>query len=108
MTGLVETFSQVGIVAGALVAVFTALVMAARKVHEVGRWLHEINTVVNKELTRNGGASMKDQIHTIGRKLDDAKQDVARLQGTVDTHLSDSRAHWSDPAAHRHNMDDDG
>lgn len=97
----ISVFSQVGVIAGALVAVFTAIIIAVRKVHELGEWLHHVNEVVTAELTRNHGSSMKDQVHTIGRKLDVAKDELAHLQRTVDDHLSDVEAHASDPEAHR-------
>lgn len=106
---IVSLFSEIGVVAGALVALFTALIIAIRKVHELGEWIHNVNEVVTKELTRNHGSSMKDQVHTIGRKLDLAKEELAHLQRTVDDHVGDVEAHASDPAAHvRPTGPDDG
>ena len=90
---VVERFQEAGIIAGAVVAIITALVMLARKLHQMGSWMATVHDIVQRELQHDHGASMKDQ-------LTDVRAEQERLRSTLDEHVSDIEAHASDPTAH--------
>ena len=93
LIAVVDRFQEVGIVAGAVVAVVTAAVMLGRKLHQMGKWLATVHEIVERELQHDHGASMKDQ-------LTDVRAEQERLRSTLDEHVSDIEAHASDPTAH--------
>ena len=93
LIAVVERFQEAGIVAGAFVAVITAAVMLARKLHQMGSWLHTVHEIVERELQHDHGQSMKDQ-------LTDVRTEQERLRSTLDEHVSDIEAHAADPTAH--------
>ena len=93
LIAVVERFQEAGIVAGAVVAVVTAAVMLARKLHQMGKWLATVHEIVERELQHDHGQSMKDQ-------LTDVRCEQERLRQTVDNHVGDIAAHASDPTAH--------
>lgn len=90
---LVDSFQAAGIVAGAAVAVMTALVMFVRKLHQMGSYLATVHRIVELELQHDHGASMKDQ-------LTDVSFEQERIREAVDSHIGDITAHAADPTAH--------
>lgn len=98
--GLVAIIQEVGVYAGAFLAIAAALTWIVRKLHLVGRWLHEVNEamalvkhIVTNELTHNAGRSMKDQ-------LTDVRKEQNRLRDEFQSHLIDLESHNRDPNAH--------
>ena len=98
---VVDTVLEVGLVAAALTAILTLLLLAAKKLNELGQWLYNINQVVTSELTRNHGTSMKDQLQRIETWQDKHDSQYQHLQDTLDAHIQDVELHASDPHAHR-------
>jgi len=98
---VVDTVLEVGLVSAALTAILTLLILAAKKMNELGQWLHNINRLVTTELTHNHGTSMKDQLQRIEEWQDKHDSQYEHLQETLDEHLQDVESHASDPEAHR-------
>jgi len=90
---LLAGVSEAGVVAAAIGAILGTAGLVARRLRQFGVWLHEVNTVVNRELKPNHGTSMKDQLTAV-------RVEQVRLKSTVDDHLADVAAHASDPTAH--------
>ena len=98
---LIDTVLEAGLVAAALTAILTLLILAAKKMNELGQWLHNINRVVTNELTHNHGTSMKDQLQRVEEWQEKHDSQYEHLQKTLDEHLQDVELHTSDPHAHR-------
>ena len=64
------------------------------------RVVHPLNTLIKKELSPNGGTSIKDTINRLERKVDS----TIALQLDMDVEL---RRHMRDTAAHYQKEDDD-
>ena len=98
---IIDTVLEAGLVSAALTAILTLLLLAAKKMNELGQWLHNINRVVTNELTRNHGTSMKDQLQRVEDWQDKHDSQYEHLQETLDDHIQDIELHTSDPEAHR-------
>ena len=106
---LIDTVLEAGLVAAALTAILTLLILAAKKMNQLGQWLHNINRVVTNELTHNHGTSMKDQLQRVEEWQEKHDSQYETLQETLDEHLQDVKLHTADPEAHhRPDCPDDG
>lgn len=93
---MLELFTNLGIVAGsilALAAILKPLYLMVRRVEQVHHkvvvelpvWQEHVDKHI-KELYPNSGSSIKDQVGATNR-------DVARLKNLVQEHLNDTGAH---------------
>lgn len=98
----VAVVQEVGVMAGAFLAVTGALGWIVKKIHQLGIWLHEVNTIVSRELTPNNGSSIKDRV------TENTAQ-VRAIRRQLDAHLEDVLIHAANPTAHhRDDWPDDG
>jgi hypothetical protein len=63
-------------------------------------WVENINTIVNRELQVNGGASMKDTVNFLQLQEEIAHRDRILLQKTLDDHIENAEVHH-----HLHELD---
>lgn len=75
---------QAVIVAGSFLTALTTLIVAGRGIWKFNRRIVHIADAV-RELTPNGGSSLKDQVTAIDEKLGVLSERVDGLSGRVDT-----------------------
>jgi hypothetical protein len=56
-------------------------------------WVENINTIVDRELQVNGGASMKDTVNFLQIQEEHAHRDRVLLQKTLDDHIANADMH---------------
>jgi hypothetical protein len=73
-----------------------AAVRGWRLVHTAADKLEQVNQIIARELTRNGGSSMVDKVNALHAQIGTVTDDVAQVRGDLTSKHAELTAHIND------------